>query len=86
MEIIQTGWSFKNESECYQFLANGGSVASYQSCTFEKNKIGDCDNNDECCPPVWDGFLCWPSAPSNSVVEQLCPGNLKQLNHRSKIP
>ena len=33
-----------------------------------------------CCPAVWDGFLCWPPAPLNTIVEQPCPGDFPQLN------
>jgi len=33
-----------------------------------------------CCPPVWDGFLCWPPTSINTLVEQPCPANIPQLN------
>ena len=37
-----------------------------------------------CCPAVWDGFLCWPPAPIDTIVEQPCPADFPQLNAASR--
>ncbi|XP_054707046.1 PDF receptor-like [Uloborus diversus] len=31
------------------------------------------ESSEVYCKPVWDGFLCWPSAMSNSIVQLPCP-------------
>ena len=85
VKMIRNGWNFKTEEDCIDFVSNYGRISSYKTCS-ERHLSSGCDDErsqEACCPPVWDGFLCWPPAPVNSVVEQLCPGNLPQLNHKS---
>ena len=85
VKMIRNGWNFKTEEECIDFVSNNGRISSYKTCS-ERHLSSGCDDErsqEACCPPVWDGFLCWPPAPVNTVVEQLCPGNLPQLNHKS---
>ena len=85
VKMIRNGWNFNTEEDCIDFVSNNGRISSYKTCS-ERHLSSGCDDErsqEACCPPVWDGFLCWPPAPVNSVVEQLCPGNLPQLNHKS---
>ena len=85
VKMIRNGWNFKTEEDCIDFVSSNGRISSYKTCS-ERHLSSGCDDErsqEACCPPVWDGFLCWPTAPVNTVVEQLCPGNLPQLNHKS---
>ena len=66
------------------FLLSGGHIANHRQCVGDVGDVGDGGVGGDCCPPVWDGFLCWPPAPANCVVEQSCPANIPQLNQHSK--
>ena len=77
-----SGWLFRNESDCFGFLHNSGLIASYRAMVDES--VEEEGGESSCCPPVWDGFLCWPPAPRDSQVSQPCPANIPQLNINSK--
>ena len=97
-----SGWIFKNESDCFNFFKEGGSIANYRTCPtkdlnststsslmMKKEECGMMGGSSwssccPCCPPVWDGFLCWPPTSINTVVEQPCPANIHQINSNSK--
>ena len=67
------------------FLLSGGHIANHRQCVGDDGGGGGGGVGvEDCCPPVWDGFLCWPPAPANCVVEQSCPANIPQLNQHSK--
>ena len=79
--MVQTksGWEFVNLTQCLDHLQADGRIANYHTCPdVEPAHVA------AACPPVFDDFLCWPAAPAHSVVQQPCPGNYKQLNHKSK--
>ena len=40
----------------------------------------------EWCPSYWDGWLCWPSAPPETLVHQPCPAYFKGVIHQGKEP
>ena len=86
---VRNGWDFENKTDCLNFLDNFGQISNYKECSSDGDncEISSLSQSSECCPccpPVWDEFLCWPPAPVNSVVKQLCPGNFPQLHYKSK--
>ena len=91
MSNLKNGWDFLNKTDCLDYIESDGDIANYRECPYGPASDYVCtpgwthEGCCPCCPPVWDGFLCWPPAPLNTIVEQPCPGNIPQLNHKSKI-
>ena len=79
--IMRSPNPLSNQSDCLEFLQSGGHIANHRQSGGDGRGVGG-----DCCPPVWDGFLCWPPAPPECLVEQPCPANIPQLNQHSKFP
>ena len=84
MVQMKSGWEFVNLTQCLDHLQADGRIANYHTCPLLPEVEPAHAHVSAACPPVFDDFLCWPAAPAHSVVQQPCPGNYKQLNHKSK--
>ena len=84
MVQMKSGWEFVNLTQCLDHLQADGRIANYHTCPLLPDVEPAHAHVAAACPPVFDDFLCWPAAPAHSVVQQPCPGNYKQLNHKSK--
>ena len=40
---------------------------------------------DDLCPAVFDGYLCWPKTPAGSTVEKPCPKGVAGLEENSEL-
>ena len=86
------GWEFVNKTDCLDYIESHGQVYNHHTCPLSPDTRASCTSDSDhvsgccpCCPPVWDGFLCWPPAQPQALVKQPCPANIAQLNHRSEF-
>ena len=86
------GWEFVNKTDCLDYIESHGQLYNLHTCPLGQDTRATCRSDSDhvsgccpCCPPVWDGFLCWPPALPDALVKQPCPANIAQLNHRSEL-
>ena len=86
------GWEFVNKTDCLDYIESHGQLYNLHTCPLGQDTRATCHSDSDhvsgccpCCPPVWDGFLCWPPALPDALVKQPCPANIAQLNHKSEF-
>ena len=82
---MRHGWEFVNKTDCLDYIESHGHVYNHHTCPLGLDTRATCHSDHvsgccPCCPPVWDGFLCWPPAQPGALVKQPCPANIAQLN------
>ena len=42
--------------------------------------------SDDCCPPGWDGLICWPQGSPGLITKVPCPSYIYDFNHKGRQP